>query len=424
MNENDRHIFVDYDQLLYRLEQFDKIIGQNNVKNEVVRTVQDYIAARLTNRYGESAMYNIGFYGLPGTGKTEFATHIAGIITAAGIVKKRKHDMGDKNFKLLSDIINNPTQASSDMASMFLVGLMLLYIVMYLFSFMTGLWNTIGTRWLIVIVTVLLTILLFAIIYSQYRSQAKVDNPDASGDTTRDGGDTGMLSKEIQIVTRSDLVDKYVGHSDKKTLAVLNKSLGGVLFIDEAYQLMTGDRDQFGQEALDAINQFMSEHPGEITIIFAGYEDKMHDMFRAQPGLKRRIKHSFKFLGYTGSELAEIFKYKVVKNGYILCPDDQDDILRLIEDNEDAFPGFAGDIGTLFEESRKLYSDSLIKEHGLDGEALRTHDNRVLTYDMVKEAYDILAFIVKNRDCSPASQQLSLDDDLKDRLMRSLFSSA
>ena len=75
-------------------------------------------------------------------------------------------------------------------------------------------------------------------------------------------------------VDRSDFVGEYAGWTEAKTRTLLEESRGKVLFIDEAYNLVTDERDSFGKVALTALNKFMSENPDEIIVIFAGYHDR------------------------------------------------------------------------------------------------------------------------------------------------------
>ena len=59
---------------------------------------------------------------------------------------------------------------------------------------------------------------------------------------------------------RSSLVAGYSGQTALKTKAVVAEALGGVLFVDEAYALVSGDRDSFGKEALDMLMKEMEDH--------------------------------------------------------------------------------------------------------------------------------------------------------------------
>jgi SpoVK/Ycf46/Vps4 family AAA+-type ATPase len=123
----------------------------------------------------------------------------------------------------------------------------------------------------------------------------------------------------FKVVSRVDLVAGYVGQTAIKTEELLKECLGGVVFIDEAYSLIHGEKDDFGMEALTTLNQFMSEHPNEIIVIFAGYKSLMDEgIFRKQPGLKSRCSWYINVKGYTGEDLAKIFRYQLEKNDWTI----------------------------------------------------------------------------------------------------------
>ena len=108
----------------------------------------------------------------------------------------------------------------------------------------------------------------------------------------------GMLSNgKFIIANRSDFVGKYLGHTAAKTQKLLESCRGGVLFIDEAYSLgpQSGDNDSFSKEAIDTLNQFLSENNKDFICIIAGYEDSLNKcFFRRNQGLERRFPWKFK----------------------------------------------------------------------------------------------------------------------------------
>jgi probable Rubsico expression protein CbbX len=109
------------------------------------------------------------------------------------------------------------------------------------------------------------------------------------------------------VATRDDLVGQYVGHTAPKTKEVLQKAIGGVLFIDEAYYLYRADNERdYGQEAIEILLQFMESRRDDLVVILAGYKDKMDKFFQSNPGLHSRIAHHIDFPDYTLEELIEI----------------------------------------------------------------------------------------------------------------------
>ena len=105
---------------------------------------------------------------------------------------------------------------------------------------------------------------------------------------------------------RSSLVAGYSGQTALKTKAVVQEALGGVLFVDEAYALVSGDRDSFGKEALDTLMKEMEDHREDLVVIAAGYIVEMKDLLAANPGMESRFPTTLHFADYTAPELMKI----------------------------------------------------------------------------------------------------------------------
>ena len=100
----------------------------------------------------------------------------------------------------------------------------------------------------------------------------------------------GMLKKgHLVEVDRSGLVAGYVGQTATKTSAVIEKALGGVLFIDEAYALNSKSENDFGQEAIDTLLKAMEDHRDDLVVIVAGYDGLMDEFVHSNPGLEYRL---------------------------------------------------------------------------------------------------------------------------------------
>ncbi len=107
--------------------------------------------------------------------------------------------------------------------------------------------------------------------------------------------------------TRDDLVGQYIGHTAPKTRAVLNKAMGGVLFIDEAYYLYRPENERdYGQEAIEILLQVMENQRDDIVVILAGYGQRMDTFFQSNPGMRSRIAHHLDFPDYAPDELLRI----------------------------------------------------------------------------------------------------------------------
>jgi hypothetical protein len=120
-------------------------------------------------------------------------------------------------------------------------------------------------------------------------------------------------------VSRQDLVSHWVGHTTTKTVEVVEKAVGGVLFIDEAYTLSRsaaqGSND-FGQEAIEALLKLMEDRRDELVVVVAGYPQLMREFLSSNPGLRSRFRRIVTFPDYDLDELVTIFERTCLANGY------------------------------------------------------------------------------------------------------------
>jgi probable Rubsico expression protein CbbX len=123
----------------------------------------------------------------------------------------------------------------------------------------------------------------------------------------------------LVAVTRDDLVGQYIGHTAPKTREVLKRSMGGVLFIDEAYYLYRPENERdYGQEAIEILMQVMENQRDDLVVIFAGYKRRMDIFFQSNPGLGSRVAHHIDFPDYTVEELEAIATSMVASLGLSL----------------------------------------------------------------------------------------------------------
>jgi SpoVK/Ycf46/Vps4 family AAA+-type ATPase len=118
-----------------------------------------------------------------------------------------------------------------------------------------------------------------------------------------------LPSDQVIEVDRSSLVAGYIGQTAIKTREVLERALGGTLFIDEAYSLVVqhaAGADDFGREAIETLLKFMEDNRGRLVVIAAGYDDEMREFLSSNPGLRSRFTNLIQFPDYTEVECGEI----------------------------------------------------------------------------------------------------------------------
>ena len=133
----------------------------------------------------------------------------------------------------------------------------------------------------------------------------------------------GLLSKgHIHEVDRVDLVGEYIGQTAPKVRDHIEKARGGVLFIDEAYALARTNEDSkdFGREVVEILVREMSNGPGDLAVIVAGYPKEMQNFLDSNPGLKSRFKLYFEFADYLPQELSRIAEFACQEKGVTLQP--------------------------------------------------------------------------------------------------------
>lgn len=130
--------------------------------------------------------------------------------------------------------------------------------------------------------------------------------------------EAGFLnSKKFSEVNAISLQGEYLGQTAPKVQDIIDKASGGVLFIDEAYQLIDSarDDDSYGKEAIATLIKNM-EDKKDLMVIFAGYEGPTKKMIETNPGLASRISSTIRFTDYSTDELVEIAKIQANKNGF------------------------------------------------------------------------------------------------------------
>ena len=172
-----------------------------------------------------------------------------------------------------------------------------------------------------------------------------------------------ILSKgQLVEVDRSGLVAGYVGQTALKTQKVIEKAMGGVLFIDEAYALNGKSENDFGQEAIDTILKAMEDHRDDLVVIVAGYTELMDRFIHSNPGLESRFNRFLEFEDYTTEQMVAIFKMQCKKGCYVLAQGTEELVRDFIaeESADDSF-GNARGVRNLFEHILVAQNNRLAK---------------------------------------------------------------
>ncbi|MDP9728935.1 MULTISPECIES: AAA family ATPase [Alicyclobacillus] len=144
--------------------------------------------------------------------------------------------------------------------------------------------------------------------------------------------DCGLLEKgHLVEVERADLVGEYIGHTAQKTRESIQRALGGVLFIDEAYSLARGGNKDFGREAIDCLVKGIEDYRNQFVAIIAGYENEMKYFLSTNPGLPSRFPIHLHFPDYTLSSLIAIARQTAQEHQYKLAPDAEFILRRKIQ---------------------------------------------------------------------------------------------
>lgn len=175
----------------------------------------------------------------------------------------------------------------------------------------------------------------------------------------------GILSRgHLVEVDRSDLVAGYIGQTAIKTQGVIEKAMGGVLFIDEAYSLSSKSESDFGGEAIATLLKAMEDKRTSFVVVVAGYDDKMEEFIDSNPGLNSRFTTKINFDDYTGIELYKIFLGLCNKNGYVLSDEAKLFLSEYLDDlyaNRDDNFGNGRDVRNLFEKVITRQSSRVVR---------------------------------------------------------------
>jgi hypothetical protein len=197
--------------------------------------------------------------------------------------------------------------------------------------------------------------------------------------------EVGVLPKgHLVEVDRGDLVGEYVGATEAKTADVIQRALGGVLFIDEAYSLTQGGPEDFGRRAIDKLVKMMEDYRDRLVVIVAGYTDDMRQFISANAGLASRFRRFMHFPDYEVEELIEIMGHIAKRESYTLPEDTLAAArLRLLELRNQQPKGFgnAREVRNLWE-TMQMHQASRLSHRHPDGDVPQSELLEMLPEDV------------------------------------------
>merc|ERR1712084_139385 len=111
----------------------------------------------------------------------------------------------------------------------------------------------------------------------------------------------GVLKKDVFVERNAlELKGQYCGQTAPKIKEIFEMAVGGCLFLDEAYALANGDK--FSGEAIRMLLTEVENHRTDVLVVLAGYQDKMDEFMKADPGLARRFPRSINLPNYSAAE--------------------------------------------------------------------------------------------------------------------------
>lgn len=186
----------------------------------------------------------------------------------------------------------------------------------------------------------------------------------------------GFLSKGQLLETdREGLVAGYVGQTATKVDGVVTQSIGGVLFVDEAYALTQTAGNDYGAEAVNTLLKRMEDHRDNLAVVVAGYTEPMKTFVGSNPGLRSRFNRYFIFEHFKPEELFQIFEAFCKKSDFILTEDAKEklnDTFELLYAKKDEGFGNARVVRNIFEKCVQNQANRIVNEKEINTEILKT----------------------------------------------------
>ena len=171
----------------------------------------------------------------------------------------------------------------------------------------------------------------------------------------------------IVEVSRAELVSQWKGETPKEVKRYVEKAMGGILFVDEAYTLIKDEQDDVGKEAVDTLLKLMEDNRGKFVCIAAGYTDDMRRFLDSNPGMRSRFNVMVNFRDYKPAELEEIFRRMIAggKPAYSLSGDAEEHLsifFKMMYNMRQKDFANARSVRNVYEEAKKRHNSRLQKE--------------------------------------------------------------
>jgi SpoVK/Ycf46/Vps4 family AAA+-type ATPase len=222
-------------------------------------------------------------------------------------------------------------------------------------------------------------------------------------------GALGYSNGKFRAVKASELIAGYVGQTAIKTQKVIDEARGGVLFIDEAYSLASGknDSDGFSKEAIDCLNQNLTERKTEFICIIAGYKQQLEDCFFSfNPGLNRRFPFRYHIESYTTEELYSIFHTQIAQSGWTIDPVP----VELFKKHEPYLTQKGGDMENLAQLAKLAFSRRTFGKH--------QDPAKHLTLSDIQEAFKLF---ISSDEVSKRPDNIDTDSFFKKNIQPTLY---
>lgn len=226
----------------------------------------------------------------------------------------------------------------------------------------------------------------------------------------------GLLSKgHVYEVDRSVLVGEFIGQTAPKAKKAIDEARGGILFIDEAYSLARSGEDSkdFGKEVIEILLKEMSDGPGDIAIIVAGYPKEMNTFIDSNPGLKSRFSQYFHFDDYLPEELFEIAEFTASKKQLTIAADAKEYLKEQLTEayrKRDSSFGNARFVNAVIDEAKQDMGIRLMKLDNM--EALTKEDLSLITLSDLQSVFSSsdkkkLKLLVNEKELQAAVEEMN-----------------